>query len=132
MGLILSFDSKKEIEEYIIDSSLRYTILRPTRFMDNWVRDGMRPVVMCEVDPDVKYQLISGYDVGRITRRAIEDSDGYHGQKIKLASQELTVTEAADVYNRAMGKEEKLLGLGDLPEAYHFLIKVCINPSVSA
>src|SRR5207248_8037366 len=60
------FDSKFQIEEHIRGSGLRYIILRPVYFMENWLpmRDGIEQGTLAlPLAPDTRLQMIAVADI---------------------------------------------------------------------
>ncbi len=93
------FDSKCEIENYIRDSGLTYTILRPVSFMENFESDPVRRslekgVLSMPLSPDTMLQMVSVDDVGRFAAEALADPESHGGQEIDLAGDQRTLRDA--------------------------------------
>lgn len=86
---------------------MKWTILRPTAFMDNfhvgfmgkgfasmWKGVGSKPI-----------QLISVHDVGLFAAKAFADPEHYSGRAISLAGDELTFEEGKKVWRESLGYE---------------------------
>ena len=102
------FDSKFQIEEYIRAVGLPHTILRPVFFLFNYNR--MRPMIEngtfgYPLNPDTKLQQLSEEDFGKMTAEVFERPAEFLNREIELASVELTMTETAAAFSRAMGKK---------------------------
>ena len=115
------FASKHRIEGYLKDKTAgtktQWTILRLTAFMDN-LQPGfmgkMFSTFWASSPGDRKaLQLISVHDVGVFAVRAFAHPEQYKGKAISLAGDELTLSQAKEVFKEAMGY--------DMPTTYGFL-----------
>ena len=102
------FDSKYKIEEHIRITGMRYTILRPTFFMENWL--GMRNQInqgtlALPLAPDTRLQMISVDDIGAFVAMAFERPGHWEGRTVELAGDELSMTELTKVFSRMAGHE---------------------------
>lgn len=105
------FISKHNIERHLIDSAkgtdMKYTILRPVGFMDNWVPGFMGKTFgamwSAALKPDRKLQLISVRDIGHFAAEAFRNPAKYNNRAISLAGDELTLAEADKVWKNAVG-----------------------------
>ena len=103
------FDSKLEVEHYLIDRKARHTILAPAAFIDDklgdWalesLRHGRYPVPMAGDRP---LALISAADIGAVAAQVFADPDGFDGHRIDLAAEELTPDQMAAALSEAIGK----------------------------
>lgn len=107
---ISHFESKREIELYIRDSGIRYTIFRPVSYMYNYERPDSRESIMkgtlrSYTRPDKKVQLIAPEDLGIFVNMAFERPDDFLAKEIELASEELSMLEAARVFSRVLGQK---------------------------
>ena len=111
------FATKHAIELHLRDActkaAKRWTILRPTGFMDNY-KPGFFGSMMASLwaaglPSDRKTQLISARDIGIFAAKALLDPDVWAGEAVSLASDELTYSQFRDIFKKAIGK--------DLPEA---------------
>ncbi|KAI1083460.1 NAD(P)-binding protein [Whalleya microplaca] len=119
------FLSKHNIEKHLLAATanankLRWTILRPVAFMDNFtpgfgtklmstawrVAVGERPKTL---------QLIAARDIGVVAARALLNPGAFAGRSISLAGDELTLAGASAVFR---GK----VGYG-LPETFQFVAR---------
>ncbi len=103
---ISHFDSKYEIEEYIRELKLPYTILRPVTFMQ-WESDRdeilggrLRDVL----GPETSAQYIDTRDIGFFAAEAFDDPEEWLGVEIDIAGDELTMVELAAVFSRVVGR----------------------------
>lgn len=100
------FLSKHNIERHLIDSAkgtdMKYTILRPVAFMDNWVPGMMGKMFgamwSSALQPDRKLQLISVRDIGHFAAEAFRNPAKYNNRGISLAGDELTLPQADKVW----------------------------------
>ena len=106
------FASKYRIEHHLVDSSrgtnMKYTILRPVTFMDNFV-PGMFGKVFAAAWKvalgDKPLKLIAASDIGFFGAKAFEDPEQFAGRSITLAGDSLTFEEAREVWKQKMGTE---------------------------
>lgn len=111
------FITKHNIEKYLIDavnknggdaSAMKYTILRPVAFMENWT-PGFGGKVFgamwtSALPADRKLQLISTSDIGHFAAQAFLHPDQYRNRAISLAGDELTLAEADMVFREKTGQ----------------------------
>jgi uncharacterized protein YbjT (DUF2867 family) len=100
------FDSKFRIEEHIRGSGVRYTILRPVFFMENWLhmRDGIEQGTLAlPLDSDTRLQMISVDDIGVFAKMAFEHPGHWQGRAVDLAGDEISMTDIADAFGRMVG-----------------------------
>lgn len=116
---IASFDSdrswgaegKRRIEDAVVASGMRWTILRPVRFMENYllrgsVADGIVDGVHRHLFPaDRPIQIIAVDDVAAIAVLALTDPDRFHGRTLELAGDAVPFPVAAQAITRATGIE---------------------------
>src|SRR6266566_7675935 len=97
----------KEIEEHLEKSGLAWTHLRPTGFMQEYLREA--PSIINEAAfylalGDVRLNPIDLVDVGKIGFLLLRDG-GHEGARLHLTGPEaLTMTEVADRISRAVGQ----------------------------
>ena len=102
------FESKWEVENHVRELDLRYTILRPVFFMQNWER--MRGMVLGgtlaqPLDPDKPFQQVAVEDIGAFTAIAFENPERWIGREVDLAGDESTMPEIAETFGRVIGRE---------------------------
>ena len=101
------FESKFRIEEHVRSSGLRYTILRPVFFMENWLgmRDSIEPGVLAlPLDPETRLQMIAVRDIGVFATMSFERSGHWEGRAVDIAGDELSMHEIADSLGRLAGR----------------------------
>jgi uncharacterized protein YbjT (DUF2867 family) len=103
------FESKRAVEERIVELGLVATILAPAYFMENalnaWnleaLARGRFPLALAEDRPLAQVAIA---DVAAMAVIAVERFDELSGQRIELASDELTGPQAAARLSRATGR----------------------------
>lgn len=103
------FDSKRDVEQYLIAQGLATTFVRPVFFMDNFaqfmtptVDDGTLTVRM-PLPAGVALQMIASTDVGAVAAAAALDPDRVAGGAVEIAGDELTGEQIAEAYGRRHG-----------------------------
>lgn len=103
------FDSKDVIENYLRESGIKYTILRPSFFMYNFessplkesILDGTLPLA---IRRDVVHQMLAPEDFAHFVALAFANPKEYIGKEIDIAGDEMTMTEAAECFGRVLGR----------------------------
>jgi uncharacterized protein YbjT (DUF2867 family) len=113
------FDSKYEVENHLVDSGISHTIIAPVFFMENWVNPWFLPPikegnVAMAMPGDRALQQISVEDIGRFAAMIIERPSAFRGQRLDIASDELTGKEIAELIGR---KAERNIGYYEIPLA---------------
>ena len=95
---ISHFDSKWEIEEYLAETGLPATVVRPVFFMQNL--EGQRDDILAGtlalgMAEGVPLQMVDVEDLGAFVAQAFAHPDRYVGEAFELASDELTLRAAA-------------------------------------
>ncbi|MFC8526940.1 NmrA family NAD(P)-binding protein [Nocardia sp. NPDC057227] len=102
-------DGKTAIEEAVAESGLRYTLLRPVRFMENYllrafVVDGIVDGVNRHIFPaDEPLSMIALADIADFAVLALTDPARFDGQALQLAGDAPTPRAAADAISAATG-----------------------------
>lgn len=102
------FDSKWEVEQYLHDSTLDWSIVRPVEFMDNWrwSLDNFRAGKLIDPrDPESKHQWIAARDVGFFVAEAFDNPDEWIGLTQEIAGDELTMEQLREALSKAFGRE---------------------------
>ena len=100
------FESKGEIEIYLIASALKYSIIRPVSFMDNIHYDRQRIMSGVYFDPrdsDKTQQWIAASDIGFFVGEAFDHPDEWIGKALDIAGDEMSIAEFTDVLSRSVG-----------------------------
>jgi uncharacterized protein YbjT (DUF2867 family) len=103
------FDSKHEVESYLHELGLPFTVVAPTFFMENLfvpaslaaLRAG---VLSLPLSPGRKLQMVPLADIAAFVRVVLERPAAFRGARVELASDELTGPEAAAVLARVTGR----------------------------
>ncbi|KAH7141127.1 hypothetical protein EDB81DRAFT_799452 [Dactylonectria macrodidyma] len=112
------FAAKHRIElrlrELCDDSGKRWTILRPTGFMDSY-NPGFFGQLMASLwaagmPLDRKMQLVSTHDIGIFAAKALLDPNAWAGKAVALAGDELSFSEIQQVFRITVGEH--------LPQTY--------------
>ncbi|RSL47797.1 hypothetical protein CEP53_009799 [Fusarium sp. AF-6] len=90
------------------ESGKRWTILRPTGFMDSY-NPGFFGQLMASLwaagmPADRKMQMISTHDIGIFAAKALLDPKGWASKAIALAGDELDFSELQNVFQRTVGE----------------------------
>lgn len=99
--------AKVQIEKHIKSlEGLRWTILRPTFFLDNF--DGTigkitTSVLKVGLKKDTKIQFIAADDIGHIALAVFLASEEHAGEEIVVLGDALTITELTEAYARGAG-----------------------------
>ncbi|TVY78975.1 hypothetical protein Focb16_v009595 [Fusarium oxysporum f. sp. cubense] len=112
------FAAKHRIElrlrELCKENNKRWTILRPTGFMDSYnpgFFGQMMASLWAEGMPrDRKMQLISTHDIGVFAAKALLNPDAWVGKATALAGDELSFSELQEIFREVVGEE--------LPQTY--------------
>lgn len=103
------FDSKHEVERYLRRSNLPYTILGPTFFMENFsgpmFREGLESGVLAMgLPPTHGLQMVAVEDLASFAARVIATPEDFFGERIDVASDEVTGQQAADLLSYVSGQ----------------------------
>ncbi|WP_280269043.1 NmrA family NAD(P)-binding protein [Nocardia wallacei] len=102
---------KKRIEDAVAASGMRYTLLRPVRFMENYLaRTGLLDGIDNGVNrhafaPDRPVQVIAVDDVGVLGALTLADPNRFDGRVLELAGDEVTPLDAVAAISRTTGHE---------------------------
>jgi uncharacterized protein YbjT (DUF2867 family) len=100
---------KTRIEAHLRETGLTWTVLRPVRFMTNYLGfglpiDGIQDGVHRHLfDPDEPMQIIALEDIAAFAAFAFADPDRYAGRTLELAGDSPTPVEAAATISAATG-----------------------------
>ena len=102
------FESKFRIEEHLRGTGMRYTILEPVFFMENWL--NMRTEIesgalTLPLDPATRLQMIAVDDIGGMVAAAFEHPGKWQQRALEIAGDELSMTSLAQALSRAAGRE---------------------------
>lgn len=94
------FDTKHVVEEHLRRSGLPYTIVAPVFFMENFLGPGFNEslrqgVLSMALPPHRGLQMVSVADIAAFCTRVLEWPDELFGQRMEIASDEVTGEQAA-------------------------------------
>ncbi|MGW5727607.1 NmrA family NAD(P)-binding protein [Nocardia beijingensis] len=110
---------KKRIEDAIIASGLQYTVLRPVRFMENYLLrtspvDGIKDGVHRHLFPaEGPMKVIAVADIGDIAGLVFADPDRFHGRVLELAGDVLVPPVATAAISAATGHQVSYHEVGE-------------------
>ncbi len=109
------FESKWQIEQHLRNTDLPVTVLRPVFFMENF-QTFMRPqgdplTIAMALRPDKGLQLIAVEDIGGLAALAFEQPEKFVGQALEIAGDELTLSQIAEIYSRALNQPVQAVSL---------------------
>ncbi|MFC0438182.1 NmrA/HSCARG family protein [Kutzneria buriramensis] len=111
---------KAEIERYLHERVARPTVLRPVRFMTNYLVGGMAGfegivdgVHRHVFAPDEPMQIIALEDIADFAAMALADPDRFAGRTLELAGDQPTPVEAAAMITEATGVPVRYRQLSD-------------------
>jgi uncharacterized protein YbjT (DUF2867 family) len=102
------FDSKHRVEEYVVDSGLEWTFVRPVYFMQNfgWQRESIdEGRLALPLAAGVSLHVVDVADVGRMVATALADPDTWAGETVELAGDALTLAGFAAAFADALGHD---------------------------
>ncbi|MSQ32512.1 MAG: NmrA/HSCARG family protein [Dehalococcoidia bacterium] len=101
-------EDKGEIENYLRSSGVPYTVIRPVAFMDNFATSGKTmastAVFFGTMDSHKKMQWVCVDDIGKIAALAFNQPDKFIGKLFEIASDEMTMPQAAEIFSKILGK----------------------------
>ena len=103
------FDSKYEVEKHLATTGLTWSVIAPVYFMENLfipqVLDGVRAGKYAVPLPaDVRLQQVALADIGAFGAHVVENRDVFAGQRVDIASDELTSAQSAEELTRVLGR----------------------------
>ena len=103
------FDSKYRVEEHLVSSDLRWSVVAPVYFMDNLLLpdtlNGLKDSKYATALPaDLPLQQIATDDIGGFAAHVLANPEEFAGTRIDIAGDELSSRESADVLAGILGK----------------------------
>lgn len=110
------FESKLKIENHIKQRGLPYTIIRPNSFFENFLIPQVRNRILkgklaSPINKNTIQQFIGVADIGEMSTSIFLNKDKYLGKTITLASEEMDMQQAANVFSEVLGREIKYQNL---------------------
>ncbi|KAH0544302.1 hypothetical protein FGG08_001565 [Glutinoglossum americanum] len=117
------FITKHHIEKHLKDVAPRHgmswVILRPTAFFENVTPNFFGKIFAAawkwQLPPSKPLQLVSCTDIGFFAAQAFANPEQWHNRSLSLAGDELTFTEASEIFKEVTGEP------AGLPVTYWFL-----------
>ena len=100
------FDSKAEVEEYVRNIGIPYTIVRPTSFMEILMLPGQgldQGMFFSILRPGQSMQFISVKDIGRIVAGVLAEPDRYASKTFTIAGDAVTSDTLQEKLSHAAG-----------------------------
>jgi uncharacterized protein YbjT (DUF2867 family) len=103
------FDAKHAVENHIRSLKLPYTIVAPVYFMENlfnpWNLAALGALIFpSPVSPERDLQQVAVNDVAAFTSTVLERPAEFLGERVEIASDELTASEAARTISQVVGR----------------------------
>lgn len=103
------FDSKFAVENHLRSSGTPFAIVGPTAFMENSISPFSLPALRqgqlgFGLPPEKPNQLIALEDLGAFDTFVLENPGKFRGQRIEIASDELTGLQQAEILSRRAGR----------------------------
>ena len=103
-------NNKFQIENYIRQIGLPFTIIRPASLYENFlipqVKKGiLKGKLVQPIHGDTIMQYVASEDIGKAAAKIFENTEMYLGKTIPLAAEELSAREVADTFSDALKKK---------------------------
>ncbi len=103
------WESKGQIENYLKQKGLHYTILRPASLYENMLIPQVRKrlfrgTLVTPLRKDRVDQYVSAYDVGRVASVIFNNPSVYIGKTINLAAEQIDGEAMAAVFSKVWGR----------------------------
>jgi uncharacterized protein YbjT (DUF2867 family) len=111
---MLNHDCKKEVEEWIMESGIPYTILQPSTFMDNipvaMLAGQEKPVFPAMWNTDIPFSMIALKDLVEVFKTILYQREMHFYAQYPLTSTHTPITfaEAINTISEKIGKEVKI------------------------
>jgi uncharacterized protein YbjT (DUF2867 family) len=101
------FESKRVIEEHFKKTGLRYTIIRPCSFYENFLLPQvkhrlLKGKLVYPVSGETVQQFIAADDVGKLVVDAFMNPASYASRTITLGAEELSIEQTAKVFSEML------------------------------
>lgn len=111
---LMNHDSKRRIEEYLIESPLPYTVIEPTHLMESldlpgFIKGGTTTIPRFW-NPDTMFSLVSTRDVGEASAIILSSPNKHLYATYQLVGtpSPMSYTDAAAIISEEVGREVKL------------------------
>ncbi|KAI5274928.1 NAD(P)-binding protein [Aureobasidium subglaciale] len=111
---LLNHDVKRYVEEYLIESSLNYTILQPTHMMEMLPLEKLmkeeEPVYTANWNPATKFSFVTTKDVGEVGAKMLIEREKHYAASYQLVGtpSPISYIEAAEIVGKVIGKKVKV------------------------
>ena len=100
-------ESKHKIENYIKQTRLPFTIIRPTSLYENFLipqvkNNILKGKLVQPIDSHTIQQYIAAEDIGKAAAKIFLNSNEYLGKTIPLAAEQLSTQEVADTFSNML------------------------------
>lgn len=107
---LLNHDVKRQVEEYLIESTLNWTVLQPTHFMQNTnpaeaVRTGILPVAY---NSDSEMGFIDLRDLGQVALNILENPSKHYRARYELCGENVSYKAYADLISQVSDKSVRV------------------------
>jgi len=102
------FESKWEVEQYLHQSDLNWTVIRPVEFMDNWgwsLENFRQGRLVDPRNPESAHQWIAARDIGYFVAEALDGPGQWLGVTKEIAGDQLTLSELQGVLAGAFDRD---------------------------
>jgi len=99
---------KHTIESYLIHSGIKYTILKPAVFYENFYLPNYgldQKLIYNPLPADMQLPFISVEDIGVFARLAFQQPEAYNGKVLNITGELLTSADLAAAFSKALGVE---------------------------
>lgn len=101
------FESKREIEDYVLSLDIPYSIVRPSGFMTNLegVREtASKGIYRTPFPPEFAPYFIAPADIGRIVAEALDHPGAWIGRELDIAGQQISYADLTATMSRRLGR----------------------------
>ena len=108
---LLNHDCKRYVEEYLMESGLKYTILNPSVFIDRFPLQQVLDsgVAMSLWNPDVQFSHTCLYDYAEMSARVLEERETHYlAQYQAISTKPLSHRDRCEALSKMIGKEVKV------------------------
>lgn len=101
------FESKWQIEQHARSLQMPLTVLRPTFFMENFLRNREQirnGTLSLGLKPETRLMMIATDDIGGFVALAFNNPNQYIGRELELAGDDLTMTQVAATMSKVIGR----------------------------
>jgi uncharacterized protein YbjT (DUF2867 family) len=106
---LLNHDVKRQVEEYLIESSLNWTILQPAHFMQNTnpAEASRKGALLVAYNPDNEMGFIDLRDIAQVTKNILENPEKHYRARYELCGENMSYTAYAQLISKLSGKPVK-------------------------